>query len=247
MSKYPVEYAILEKFDFERPPVGVKYMPFRPEGLPRPDKKLDFCEMLVEAQAGKAFYVTKDDFTCIGAILLGMAEGDPRYESGNIGPRIGVFKDDRANRRIYQYLPRLPKNSIRYLAFAPLDKMTFEPDILILMTSTSQAEIFNRARSYTTGEVWTARGTTVAGCAWLYIYPYLTGDINFTVTGFGFGMKARRLFPENHILLTIPWDRLPDVMKNLAEMEWVPDSYKIGAEAHKKKMQRIREDLTKQS
>jgi uncharacterized protein (DUF169 family) len=247
MSKYPGEYAILEKFDFERPPVGVKFLPFRPEGLPRPGKQMDFCEMLVEAQNGKAFYVTKDDFTCIGAILLGMVEGDPRYESGNVGPRIGVFKDDRANRRIYQHLPRIPRNSINYIAFAPLENITFEPDILIVMISTSEAEIFNRARSYTTGEVWTARGTTVAGCAWLYIYPYLTGDINFTVTGFGFGMRARRLFPEGRILLTIPWERLTDVMKNLADMEWVPDSYKIGPEGHKKKMQRIREELTNQS
>jgi uncharacterized protein (DUF169 family) len=247
MSKYPGEYAILEKFDFERPPVGVKFFPIRPEGLQRPDKLLDFCEMLVEAQAGKAFYVTKDDFSCIGAMLLGMVEIDPGFESGRVGPRLGVFKDDRANRRIYQHLPRLSKNSINYLAFAPLDKITFEPDILIVMASVSQAEIFNRAMSYTTGEVWQARGTTVVGCAWLYIYPYLSGEINFTVTGFGFGMKARRLFPEGRILLTIPWERLSDVLKNLAGMEWVPESYTIGPEGHKKKMQRIREELTKES
>ncbi len=247
MSKYPGEYAVLEKFDFERPPVGVKFSPVRPQGLNRPDKPLDFCEMLVEAQGGKAFYVTKDDFTCIGAMLLGMVEGDPKFESGRVGPRLGVFKDDRANRRIYQYLPRLPRRSINYIAFAPLAKMTFEPDILIIMASVSQAEIFNRARSYTTGETWTARGTTVAGCAWLYIYPYLSGEINFTVTGFGFGMKARRLFPEGRILLTIPWDRLTGILKNLAEMEWVPESYTLGPEGHKKKMQRIREELMKES
>jgi uncharacterized protein (DUF169 family) len=247
MSKYPGEYAILEKFDFERPPVGVKFLPVRPAGLKKPDKPLDFCEMLVEAQNGKAFYVTKEDFTCIGAMLLGMVEGDPKFESGRVGPRLGVFKDDRANRRIYQYLPRLPRHSINYVAFAPLDKMTFEPDILIIMASVSQAEIFNRARSYTTGEMWTARGTTVAGCAWLYIYPYLSGEINFTVTGFGFGMKARQLFPEGRILLTIPWDRLPGILKNLAEMAWVPESYTLGPEGHKRKMQQIREELMKES
>jgi uncharacterized protein (DUF169 family) len=247
MNTYPREYTILEKFDFEKPPVGVKFMPARPKNLKRPDKLLDFCEMLVLAQNGRAFYVTKDDFTCIGAMLLGMVELDPGYESGQVGPKLGAFKDDRANRRIYQHLPRLAKNSINYVAFAPLDKLNFEPDILIIMASVSQAEIFNRARSYTTGEVWTARGTTVAGCAWLYIYPYLTGEINFTVTGFGFGMKARRLFPEGRILLTIPWDRLPGILKNLADMEWVPESYTLGPEGHKSKMKRIREELTKES
>jgi uncharacterized protein (DUF169 family) len=247
MSKYPAEYSILEKFDFERPPVGVKFSPVRPKGLKKLEKPLDFCEMLVAAQDGKAFYVTKDEFTCIGAMLLGMVELDPKFESGLVGPKLGVFKDDRANRRIYQHLARLPKNSISYVAFAPLDKMTFTPDILIIMAAVSQAEIFNRARSYTTGEVWSAKGTTVAGCSWLYIYPYLNGEINFTVTGFGFGMKARRLFPEGRILLTIPWDRLADILKNLSEMEWMPESFTIGPEGHKKKMQRIREELVKES
>jgi uncharacterized protein (DUF169 family) len=247
MSKYPDEYAVMEKFDFERPPVGVKFSPVRPKGLKKLEKPLDFCEMLVEAQKGEAFYVTKDEFTCIGPMLLGMREMDPKFESGLVGPKLGVFKEARANRRIYQALPRLSSNLINYLSFAPLDKMKFEPDILIIMASVSQAEIFNRARSYTTGEVWTAKGTTVAGCSWLYIYPYLTGEINLTVTGFGFGMKARRLFPEGRILLTIPWDRLGDVMQNLSEMEWVPESYTLGPEGHKKKMQRIREELAKES
>jgi uncharacterized protein (DUF169 family) len=247
MSRYPVEFATLEKFDFERPPVGVKFSPVRPKGMKKLEKPLDFCEMLVEAQNGKAFYVTRDDFTCIGPMLLGMREMDPKFESGLVGPKLGVFKDDRANRRIYQELPRLSSNLISYVSFAPLDKMKFEPDILIIMASVSQAEIFNRARSYTSGEMWQAKGTTVAGCAWLYIYPYLSGEINFTVTGFGFGMKARRLFPEGRILLTIPWDRLADILKNLSEMEWVPESFTLGPEGHKKKMQRIREELAKES
>jgi hypothetical protein len=30
-------------------------------------------------------------------------------------------------------------------------------------------------------------------------------------------------------------------------MEWVPESYTLGPEGHKKKMQRIREELAKES
>jgi uncharacterized protein (DUF169 family) len=247
MSQYPDGYAVLERFDFERPPIGVKFLPFRPKDLNRPDGPLDFCEMLVEAQKGKAFFAGKEDFTCIGAMLLGMQDMDPLFESGLIGPKLGIFKDDRANRRIYQILPRLARNSIHYVAFAPLDRMSFEPDILVVLASVAQAEIFNRARSYTSGEAWTARGTTAVSCAWIYIDPYITGEINFTVTGFGFGLKARRLFPEGRILLTIPWDRLPDILKNLAEMEWTPESFRLGPEGHKKKIQRIREEIGRES
>ena len=247
MSPTPKEFSILEKFDFERKPVGVKFLFTRPKGLKRPDKVMDFCEMLVEAEQGNAFYVAKEDFTCIGPLLLGMVDEDPIFESGRVGPKLGAFKDARANRRIYQYLPRLPRNSINYVAFAPLDKLTFEPDLLIILATVSQAEIFIRAKAYTTGEMWSARGTPVVGCAWLYIYPYLNGEMNLSITGFGFGMKSRRLFPEGRILLSIPWDRLPAILKNLEEMEWVPESYNLGAEGHKKKVKRIVEELKKES
>jgi uncharacterized protein (DUF169 family) len=247
MSPIPRELSILEKFDFERKPVGVKFLSTRPKGLKKPDKQLDFCEMLVEAQKGKAFYVTKEDFTCIGPLLLGMIAEEPIFESGQVGPKLGVFRDPRANRRIYQYLPRLAQNTVKYVAFAPLNKLTFEPDLLIIMASVTQAEIFIRAKSYTTGEMWSARGTAAAGCAWLYLYPLLSGEMNMTVTGFGFGMRSRRLFPEGRILLSIPWDKLPQILKNLEEMEWVPESYTLGAEGHKNKVKRIVEELKKEA
>lgn len=247
MSPIPKEYSILKKFDFERTPVGVKYTSTRPKGLERPGKVMDFCEMLVEAQQGNAFYVTREDFTCIGPLLLGMIKNDPIFESGRVGPKLGAYRDERANRRIYQYLPRLTDDSIKYVAFAPLDKLTFEPDLLIILATVTQAEIFIRAKAYTSGEMWTARGTPVAGCAWLYIYPYLNGEINLSITGIGFGMRSRRLFPEGRILISIPWDRLSAILKNLEEMEWVPESYTLGAEGHKKKVQGIVAELEKES
>jgi uncharacterized protein (DUF169 family) len=247
MSSITQDFSILDKFDFERPPVGIKFSATKPEGIKKLDKILDFCEMLVEAQEGKAFYVTKEEFTCIGPLLLGMVNDDPIFESGRVGPKLEAFKDARANRRIYDYLPRLKNNVINYVAFAPLDKLSFEPDLMIIMASVSQAEIFIRAKSYTNGEMWSARGTSVVGCAWLYIYPYLSGEMNLTVAGFGFGMRARRLFPEGRILISIPWDLLPRIMNNLQDMNWVPHSYTIGGAEHKKKVRKIVEELEKET
>jgi len=246
MSPTPQDLAILDKFDFERPPVGVKFLMTRPQGLKRPGKVMDFCEMLVEAEKGNAFYVTQEDFTCIGPLLLGMKDEDPIFESGRVGPKLGVFKDVRANRRLYQHLPRMAKNSVKYVAFAPLNKLNFEPDLLIILATVTQAELFIRAKSYTTGEFWSARGTAAAGCGYLYLYPLLSGEINMTITGFGFGMRSRRLFPEGRILITIPWDKLSAIMKNLADMEWVPESYTLGAEGHKKRLKEIVAELEKE-
>jgi uncharacterized protein (DUF169 family) len=243
MSSIQQDLSIFNKFNFERPPVGVKFLSTKPDGIKRLDKILDFCEMLIEAQEGGSFYATKEDFTCIGPLLLGMMEHEPIFESGLVGPRLGVFKEPRANRRIYQVIPRLPKGTVNYVAFSPLDKLSFEPDVLIVTANPSQAEILLRASSYTTGKMWSSKGTPVIGCAWLYIYPYVSGELNFTVTGFGFGMKSRQLFPEGLILMSIPYDLLPSLINNLQDMKWVPDSYTIGRDEHKKKVKRIVDEL----
>jgi uncharacterized protein (DUF169 family) len=247
MSAIQGDLSIFNKFEFERKPVGVKFLPAKPHGMKRLDRILDFCEMLVEAQNGSTFYATRKNFTCVGPLILGMVNNDPVFESGRVGPRLEVFKNARANRRIYQFLPRLARNSANHVAFSPLDKISFEPDVLIVTADPSQAEIILRANSYTTGNMWSAKGTPVAACAWLYIYPYVSGELNLMMPGFSFGMRSRRLFPECLLLISIPRDLLPGIVRNLQDMNWVPHSYTIGREEHKKKAKRIVEALRQET
>jgi uncharacterized protein (DUF169 family) len=203
--------------------------------------------MLVEAQNGSTFYVTKENFTCVGPLILGMVESDPIFESGRVGPELEVFKNAGANRKIYEFIPKLAKDIANYVTFSPLDKLSFEPDVLIVTAGPGQAEIIVRANSYATGNMWSARGTPVAACAWLYIYPYVSGELNFMMPGFSFGMRSRRLFPEGLLLISIPRDLLPSMVKNLQDMNWVPHSYTIGREGHKKKVKGIVETLRQET
>jgi len=244
MSSIQQELSIFNKFKFDRKPVGVKFLPTKPDGIKRLDKILDFCEMLVEAQNGSTFYVAKENFTCIGPLILGMVDSDPIFESGRVGPKLEIFKDAHANRGIYQVVPRLAKGTIKYVAFSPLDKLSFEPDVLIVTADPSQIEILLRAMSYSTGKMWSSKGTVVMGCAWLYIYPYLSGELNLTLPSFG--MRARNLFPEGLLPVSIPWDLLTSLIKDLQDMNWVPHSYTIGSEEHKKKVKGIVEALRRE-
>jgi uncharacterized protein (DUF169 family) len=247
MSSRQQDLSIFNKFKFERKPVGVKFLRTKPRGIKRLDKVLDFCEMLVEAQNDSTFYVTVENFTCIGPLILGMVESDPVFESGRVGPKLEIFKDAHANRRIYKLIPKLAKDTVNYVAFSPLDELSFEPDVLIITADSNQAEIIMRAYSYSTGNMWYVKGTPVAACAWLYIYPHVSGELNFMMPAFSFGMRSRRLFPEGLLLISIPRDLLPSIVKNLQDMNWVPHSYTIGREGHKKKVKRIVEDLRKET
>ena len=50
MKPLQTDLSIYEKFNFENPPVGVKFLPGRPEGIEQLDKSMALCEMVNEAQ-----------------------------------------------------------------------------------------------------------------------------------------------------------------------------------------------------
>jgi uncharacterized protein (DUF169 family) len=248
MRPLQTDLSIFKKFKFEKPPVGIKFEFHKPEGIEQIDKNLAFCEMLAEAQQrGTPFYFTKENETCFGTLALGMEDMPPFAESGQIGIKLEIFQEQRANSRLYQYLPKMPKGTVNYVAFSPLDKLTFEPDVLILMTTASQAEIVLRAMSYSTGELWETKKTGVLGCAWLFVYPYKSGKVNYTVTGLSMGMKAHEAFPEGWMLISIPYNWLPIITQNLKEMKWVLPSYELGREKFLQFEQKMVEELIQES
>jgi uncharacterized protein (DUF169 family) len=228
MSSIQEQFSIFNKFNFERKPVGIKFLLNKPPGIERLDKSLTFCQMFKEAQGRSPFYAAKDNFACVGPLLLGMREPDPIAISGQIGASDGIYKEARANRRIYQHVPKLDKDTVRYVAYSPVDKLSFDPDVMVFTANPSQAEILMRALCYSTGKILTTRTTPAVMCSWLFIYPYVSGESNYSVTGLGFGMKARKVLPEGLILISIPYDLLPMTIENLQDMEWVLPAYSVG-------------------
>ena len=246
MSSIHRDLSIFNKFNFERKPVGVKFLLYKPDGIEKLDKNLAFCEMIREAQEGSPFYAMKENFECVGPILLGMVEHDPIFESGQMGPRLAIFEEARANRRLYQYIPRMERNTVNYVTFSPLDELSFEPDVLILAADVMQLEIILRAMCYSTGKMWSSKGTPVMGCAWLYIYPYVSGELNFTITSLAHGMRSKQVFPDGIILISIPYDLLPSMLENLQNIEWMLPAYTEGKEAHDRKFKEEINAMTQQ-
>lgn len=214
---------IFEKFNFDRQPVGVKYLYFKPAGVKRLDKNMSWCEMLPAAQQADPFYIDKDNCTCAPGIIVG-GEHPPALRGGGLSFHGGY--DPRAGIRFKNlHIPRMPKDIINYVVFSPLNKLPFDPDILVITCDVSQAEILLRASSYKSGKPWTSRTSLYLQCAWLLVHPYLTGELNYTVTGTSYGMKLRRVLPEGLMLISIPFDLLPTIIQNLEEMEWYLKAY----------------------
>ena len=247
MSSKPRDYSALDKFKFERKPVGVKFLVTRPEGVKRLAKELNFCEMLKEAQENDAFYVGPDDWHCVEPMVLGLEDPEPILVSGIFGEDDGLFKEARACRAMYQYLPKMLKGSVQYVAFAPVDKLTFDPDVMVITADIHQAQTLLRGINYSTGEAFTSKATPVVACSWIYVYPVLSGQMNYYITGLGMGMQALNIFPPGLFLISVPWQLLPTMMENLQEMPVRRGGGEPGPGGadHRQRVSRLMADLRK--
>jgi uncharacterized protein (DUF169 family) len=231
MSANIPDLSVFEKFNFTRSVVGVKFSFAKPDGITKLNKKIRLCAMITEAQTcDSPFYVNKDNEECGmgGSWVMGWLDIPPECSSGGVGIIDGTYREPRANRRIYDYIPMLMKGTINYIMFSPLAKLSFDPDLLIIMTDNdSQAEIIFRAASYANGNLLVSKMTQVIGCAWLYVYPYKTGEINYMNTGLFYGPGKRyKIFPTDRQIISIPFDWLPLITQNLKEMPWVLPEFK---------------------
>ena len=137
----------------------------------------------------------------------------------------------------------MERGTVNYVVFAPLDKLTFTPDLLYVIGTARQAEIIMRAMSYRSGEIWSTKMTGVMACAWLFSYPFISGNVNYVPTGMTFGMKARNTYPEGLILMSIPYPWIPIITQNLQQMEWVLPSYTESREEFLIRHDRVMEEL----
>ena len=201
--------------------------------------------MFKEAQTSKPFYVQREDFHCTETITLGMEDPEPMLLSGLVGETDDLYEELRANQKIYRYIPKMLKNTVKTVVFSSIDQLTYDPDVLVITADNiDQARILLRASVYSTGDMWSSKGTPVLACSWLYIYPYLSGEVNYTVTGLSMGMQTLKVLPQGLVLISIPWIKLPMIVNNLKKMNWHPISETITGEEHKKRFETLLTEIT---
>ena len=242
MAAGRLDFSLFDKFNFEYKPVGIKFSLKKPVDIDLLQKELALCEMFKEAQTSPPFYATKETTQC-GEHVVGYEEFPTLMYSGQLGPHFSMFKNALANRKVYDYIRLLPKDSAKYIIHASYDKVTFDPDLMIFTANTRQAEILLRASSFASGDMWSMKGSTCLACAWLYSYPYMAGEINFSISGLGFSMKARDVLPEGLILISVPANLLPILIDNLKEMEWEPEWFKLGREGFIQAVKKLDESI----
>jgi len=212
---------LFSKLDLPYSAVALKYCYSQPKGVNHVGKTLSFCQFVKECQdRNEQFFVTKDDDNCFGKMALGMIPKPALGASGQVGFDFGCYKTQAASARQYHHLTTLTPGAHNFIWFSPISICDFDPDLVIAIAPTDKADIIMRATSYISGDLWESKSSNVLSCTWLYAYPYVSGKVNFCITGLHHGLKRRKVYPAGLHIIAIPYQKLDEVVQALDEMDW---------------------------
>lgn len=205
------------------PPVAIKFSRNRPEGVQQAEGVDVFCGFLKKAQTeNRIFYTTVDNDKCMGKVVLGMTDLETNHGSGQVGFTMGLFRTAAANARLYHEAPTLKPGVCNYVVFCPVSLCEFDPDLVICIAPTEKAQLLLRATSYISGDLWESKCSYVMSCAWTYVYPYVSGKVNHLFTGMHLGLQIWGTYPPGLHIITVPYQKLDEVVTALLEMPHVP-------------------------
>ena len=210
---------LFEKLDFPQKPVAVSLLREKPEGVERLDEKIRLCEMVRRAREREPFYADPENHNCeAGLHVLGYGDPPQPFTSGAFAYELKGYKSARAGSRPYHLNPMLCRNHNNFVAFSTLEKLSFEPDLLLLCTEGRSTQNVLRALLWSTGTILESRVTLSMECSWYIAYPYITGEINHFVGSVGYATHRGKVWEPGQIAVCIPYEKVPFLMENLREI-----------------------------
>ncbi|MEM2703939.1 MAG: DUF169 domain-containing protein [Candidatus Bathyarchaeia archaeon] len=120
-------------------------------------------------------------------------------------------------------IPRLPYGKYVGLTCAPLSKVHFEPDVVMIYCNTAQLRYLLLALRYR-GYLVTSRFDPFNSCVHSVISPFQTGECYITIPDPG--DYERAIAGEDEIILSVPKKRLDDLITGLKHLESKGITYK---------------------
>ena len=192
------------------PPIAISLGKAPPSNLPKLQEKMEFCRTWAKALKGEAFFVTAENHDCFpGMHHLGLRDWSDKEAVCRFWvEKVHAFRSHSVVEKYISSLLSLKPEEARMICISPLEKASFEPDLVLVRCNPEQAMLLLWAYSYNTGEL-VYGNTGTAMCSTLVIRPYLTKKPSFTIGDPG-GRYIVGLSGEE-IMVSIPYS-LFDVM-----------------------------------
>lgn len=204
----------------EKPPVGVKFLkPGEqiPEGFSIPEKRLRFCQAVMEAGNGKALAVSPAELACGPGPASFGAQVKEKVFRGEVHHALGLFGKPEAAAKCLSANTKMMPGAVSNVLVAPLGRGLFEPDVAILRVKPEQAMWICQTWTYPEGEHLKIDLQTEASvCSGVAVSSYLKNEIQI---GLGcYGSRSSTDLSAEEMLVGIPGSMLSQTIEILEKL-----------------------------
>ncbi|HJJ56945.1 MAG TPA: DUF169 domain-containing protein [Methanocorpusculum sp.] len=196
-----------------------------PEGIPEIEETTRHCRMISLAREGNVFFASDAKHQCGGgAWALGLREKGEALKTGQHYFKLGKYSTLNASRRTMESVPNLPKENYATI-YAPLEKATFEPDVVIIFAQPlailklAQSSLYNLG-----GRIYPEFSGIQSMCSDATAYVLLNGKPNFSL-----GCDGSRKFSgigNDEMVAGFPAEIIEDIAENIKKVTAAPGSKK---------------------
>ena len=214
-------------------PFGVKFyatLEEKPPKTMRPPHPMNACQVTAATRYyGRSLYFTLEDMACIiGAVALGMMDPPENMRSGKIAAMLHA--DLESARHFTELVPRIPSGHVKAVASAPLNRLTFDPDLVVMYGNTSQMMRIVQAYLWKRGgRVNFSTGGEYSLCADALADAYNKQDISLAIPCFGDRKTA--MAQDDELTVAFPASMAQEILEGIrgtAQTAAYPTPFDIG-------------------
>lgn len=170
-------------------------------------QRLTYCQFLMKARKGKKLLASGDNIACAnGASALGFRPVPEKLLSGDFLATLGTFTRKGAEMTM-KLMPRLELNKYKAVAVAPLEKVDYIPDVIVIESSPEPLMWLALATIYEEGGRLNFNSSISNGtCVDITVVPFLEKKLNVTLGCYG--CRNATDIPDEHLLAGFPGDQL---------------------------------------
>jgi uncharacterized protein (DUF169 family) len=203
--------SLKEALELDGSPVAVAIMPEPPRDLKKWRRKATLCIMIQSARMGVAFCCSGADVICGGGEHLGIGRPHGQDIEGSlVEVEKLVASQDAALRRLAQ-VKRVTPDQGGYIAFAPLERASFRPQVIIFVGTPFQMSRIIHLDAFETGEMDTVHGEPL--CSGVIATPITTGKIGISLLDMT--CRAFGRYRAEEMAVGVPYSRLMRIVNSI--------------------------------
>jgi uncharacterized protein (DUF169 family) len=212
LSRVSVSGRLKEVLELDGSPVAVAFLSEIPLGLRKWSRWGTVCVMIQSARRGSAFYCSGDRIICGGRVHLGMATSAGRNLKDFLVKTEKLAASDTAAQRLLGLTKsRAPRKLGEYLAFAPLEKATFTPDVIVFVGTPLQISRIIWLDAFQTGQINTIHGEPL--CSGVIAAPFSRRRIG--VSFMDMACRAFGRYKPEELIIGVPYERLSRIIDSI--------------------------------